>query len=250
MQPVETAKVMRILGLFCSSDIPVCTLDQAFMGRIPDIRNFHGSLLTDGSGLCNANITEELKRTAHSPNSVAFQIRYRGAKGVVVYSPQLPNDHPSLRLRPSMIKCESDDMSLCLVKAAKFTRLRLNREIITLLQSARCTQNNVEFDVSEAVTEIQEHELDLLVKMLYDRVEAERRLSGMLDSSWIAAASVAGVDMCTEPFWARLLRVVYKRAVRSLRSKTHLPVEKACMLMGVPDPEGVLGEDEISIRSV
>jgi hypothetical protein len=141
-------------------------------------------------------------------------------------------------------------MSLCLVKAAKFTRLRLNREIITLLQSARCTQNNAEFDVSEAVTEIQEHELDLLVKMLYDRTEAERRLSGMLDASWIAAASVAGVDICTEPFWARLLRVVYKRAVRSLRSKTHLPVEKACMLMGVPDPEGVLGEDEISIRSV
>ena len=249
-RPDVIAKVMRLLGLFCSSDQPVCSLgDPAFVNRIPDTRNLKGSLLTDGSGLCNAKLTSELKRVAQSPNSIAFQIRYGGAKGVVVHSPKLSDDRPMLLLRPSMIKCESDDVSLCLIKAAKFTRLRLNREIITLLESYRWIQGVVGFDVSETLNEIQEYELDQLVRMLSEPIEAQRRLSTVLDASVLAVAT-STVDICTEPFWARLLRVIYKRAVRSLRSKTHLPVEKACMLMGVPDPEGILDKDEISIRYV
>jgi len=246
--PLETAKFMSRLGLFCTSDSLLYHLIPRCEEEIPDVYNFKHCLLTDGSGFCNETLTDDLRRISNSPHSVAFQIRYRGMKGVVLFSPALPIGEPLLQYRPSMLKCQSDDFSFCLVKAAKFTPLRLNREVITLLLSLRNTQGLVEWDISSVVTDMQEHELDLLAQMLTDPSEAARRLSNYMDSNWVASVVSAGVDLCTEPFWISLLRVVYKRAVRSLRSKTHLPVQYGCMLMGVPDPLSLLRANEISIR--
>ncbi len=42
--------------------------------------------------------------------------------------------------------------------------------------------------------------------------------------------------------------LVYRLAVSELRFKTRIPVENACLLMGVADPIGVLRDDEIFVQ--
>ena len=246
--PRWTAKLMSGLSLFCTSDTPVCNLQKHCIQEIPDIFDRKGILLTDGAGLCNSALLSTLQEVSKSPNSIAFIIRYGGMKGVISHSLQLSNEKPLLQFRPSMLKFQSSDTTLCLVKAAKFTPLRLNREVITLLDCFRGAAGFFDWDFSSAVCGMQEREIEQLVNMLSDPVEAARRLSGYLDQTWIESVASAGINICSEPFWQRLLRVASKRAVRSLRSKTHIPVERGCLLMGIPDPICALAQEEISIR--
>ncbi|PWA37294.1 RNA-dependent RNA polymerase, eukaryotic-type [Artemisia annua] len=78
-------------------------------------------------------VAEKLQLTENQP--CAYQIRYAGCKGVVVWWPDKKGDNIKLSLRPSMNKFESEHTIL---EICSWTRLQprfLNRQIITLLSA-------------------------------------------------------------------------------------------------------------------
>ncbi len=58
----------------------------------------------------------------------------------------------------------------------------------------------------------------------------------------------AGVGLTHDFFFRRLLRLKYEQEVRHLRTKTHVSVPLGALLMGVPDPLGVLEEGQVFVQ--
>lgn len=280
--PHEVSKYMSRLGLFCTADIPICNLSSNSYCEIPDTYTNTASavLLTDGSGFIHKDVAVEIINKiptlqTYAVQPIAFQIRLAGLKGVLVVDnkmqEQYENKHIVYRtqsnhimFRKSMKKCESNHDTLCVIKAASYLPVRLNRDVLNILDSLhrfhaktaldftnQHVQATFEWNISEAVIEIQEKELSMLSAMLCDKAVAAYRLGAYLDRSCMADISDSGIHLCTEPFFTKLLRVAYKRAAKSLRAKCHMLVEQGCLLMGVPDPTGsALRTDEVSIKFI
>ena len=53
------------------------------------------------------------------------------------------------------------------------------------------------------------------------------------------------VEFLKEPFWLELIKLDYCLKIKYLAEKSKIPLDKACMLMGVPDPLSILNENEV-----
>jgi hypothetical protein len=140
------------------------------------------------------------------------------------------------------MKCSSNQEMLCLVKMATYQPLRLNREIINLLDSFACGT------IREAICALNTSALDEIAKILINRTRAEMALRRHFDPKHIDELARAGVDILSEPFWKSVLLELYNFETRLLRSKSHIPVPKGCHLMGAPDHLGLLKHNEVFLR--
>jgi hypothetical protein len=53
------------------------------------------------------------------------------------------------------------------------------------------------------------------------------------------------VNILVEPFFLKLLQRIYAFRTKALQKKTHIPIDKGCLLVGIPDPLEVLQEDQV-----
>ncbi|GIY00778.1 RNA-dependent RNA polymerase [Caerostris extrusa] len=130
---------------FSTSDEAVqIELDDKDVVNIPDINNYK-YVFSDGVGMLSKELSDEIREalnkrltnrideTGPNYNPSAFQIRFKGCKGMVAENPQLGSR--KLAIRPSMEKFPCDTSNLLeIVKISAPRGLFLNRPLISILE--------------------------------------------------------------------------------------------------------------------
>lgn len=253
---LSICKYVSGLGLFCTADYPLVDLSKSENSSIehpvllPDTYTMDGSKLTDGAAMISREYMQELavSRPDLFPNTdcSAIQIRYRGDKGVASVSPHVKGR--TIQFRESNYKFYSLHKVLCFVKGADYNKLNVNRDVLNLLSCLG--EEGVaggDWNPLSSLLRMQENELSRLANSLINHADANRVLHVHLygQSALLDKYSDINVDFTIEPFFRLCVLQVYEHAVRTLRTKTHIPVNLGALLMGIPDPYDILKEGEI-----
>ena len=253
---LSVCKYLSGLGLFCTADHPIVDLsliensDIEHPLLLPDTYTKDGCKLTDGAAVISMEFMKELIVSWPNlfPNSdcTAFQVRYRGYKGVISVSPDVYGR--IIKFRESNVKFKSPHSFLCIVKTADYNKLNVNRDVLNLLSCLGAEGvAGGDWNPLPSLIKMQENELSRLANSLINHADAKRilkvHLNGM--SNLLDKYSDINVDFTIEPFFRLCVLQVYEHAVRHLRTKTHIPIHLGALLMGIPDPYNVLGEGEI-----
>eukprot|EP00392_Amoebophrya_sp_AT5.2_P009515 g9543.t1 len=254
------------------------------VGSIPDVER-NGYCFTDGSGqitcACAARVARSLKLLGPDKDSEtedfgfvpsAFQVRFGGAKGVLVQNPFLRDqnsqnendelgtrtcsttagDAKSVHLRPSQVKfeCHHRYSELEVLSYSKPVDCHLNQQIVLLMLACGVPE--------EAFLELVEEALEEKARALLNPPASAAYLKrlgfGFLGvhintaSSSTSDSKNASFDPLGEPFFSRLLQNHYRAEARNIRKRTAVRVEKGRTLLGVPDDHDVLAENEVFVQ--
>ena len=141
----------------------------------------------------------------------AYQIRFRGIKGVALIADKDDTEMSGVDFlyRDSMDKFENGDSSFCVVGKAKFIKLYLNREVITLLTSihrSSIAEMDTNWPVESAIIDMHERAICDAAKVFEDALTARVALSEYLPKSMLKQVVDGGFDLLTEKFWFSLLQ--------------------------------------------
>ena len=142
-----TPKFLSRLALFCTADTPTTIIAESTVLRIEEINvtvsssKVFGTALTDGMGCIAFSLAQKIARDFLKIGFVpsALQVRYRGAKGVLLVLPDSRLRGMQIFVRPSMEKFRMGavgDNSLCVVDYARYRPMFMNRQVVTLLTSS------------------------------------------------------------------------------------------------------------------
>ncbi|CAH1442301.1 unnamed protein product [Lactuca virosa] len=211
--------------------------------ELEDIKR-NGYTFSDGVGKISPElaleVAEKLQLKDNQP--CAYQIRYAGCKGVVVWWPDKKGDNIKLSLRPSMNKFESDHTVL---EICSWTRLQpgfLNRQIITLLSAL-----NVEDDIFWNMQMKMVKKLNLMLTdtdVAFDVLTASCAESGNTASIMLGA----GFKPQSEPHLRGMLSSIRVAQLEDLREKSRIFVQDGRWLMGCLDELGVLEQGQCFIQ--
>lgn len=246
----DVAKYISRLGLFCTadSDTHVMLSKKNYLME-DDIYTKDGKILTDGAGRISTRLLREIfKDSGHHPSCI--QIRALGCKGILVEDPDLETTHPGIDVvfRRSMCKFDTEShTSLCVVKTAEFNPVTLNREVINLLCAIRDKGEVKKWSPHSTMVALQDEELNRLGQMLVDPMCAIDSLSEHFPRKILWNMLQSELNILSEPHFMSLLHLQYYHASKALRRKSHIPILHGALIMGAPDPTGLLRDGEISI---
>ncbi|CAD7926202.1 unnamed protein product, partial [Amoebophrya sp. A120] len=243
------AKYASRLALAFSSSRPTVRVSRSALATLPDVER-NGFCFTDGSGQITLSFARLLAEKLQLPSFLqqhppsAYQIRFGGAKGVLVVNPSLPDGgcHPQIYLRPSQVKFESEYSMMEVLSYAKPTDCYLNQQIVLLLCSCRVPE--------QAFLRVVERGLEEKARTLLEPLASAaylRRVGFNIPASAVSDAQ-GGFDPLVEPFFSRLLQNHYRAEARKIRKRTAVRVAKGRTLLGIPDDFGVLRENEVFVR--
>ena len=155
---------------------------------------------------------EEIRESLAIENEPsAYQVRFRGVKGVLVAAEEEDEEmqNADIVFRDSMDKFENDDEHLCVVGAAKYIKLYLNREVITLLTSINqlpAGNTDSHWLIEHAITEMHEKAICDAAMVFEDAAMANLALMEYLPKSLLKQVVDGGFDLLTEQFWFSLLQ--------------------------------------------
>ncbi|OQR79267.1 putative RNA-dependent RNA polymerase SHL2-like [Tropilaelaps mercedesae] len=178
----------------------------------------------------------------------AFQIRYRGAKGMVAFDPKLMGRR--LILRKSMVKftCENSD-ALEVIKVSEERNVTLNRQIITILE-----QLGVHPDVFLHYQE--RNIIDFTDALLMESAAAALLCSYVKggETGWLKLNFREFQDnhmsIIRDPYFRSVLLTLYDSVIGNLRSKSRIaiPWNLGRNLLGVLDETGKLEYGEVYVQ--
>lgn len=214
-------------------------------------------VFTDGVGTMSKDLARAIweklreakkKRGKLSDFPHAYQVRYRGSKGMLSIDHTLNGVH-SIGLRPSMTKFEADNGSgeheIEIARAFdRPTPYYLNRPLIMLLEYL-----GIPYDVFR----------DFQEKAVSDTKSATETLSGaarLLETHGLGASfrlpstmqnlAKLGLDtIYDDPFYTQLLKVGVYHILRDLKHHARIPIPGAWTLVGVADVHRHLREGEV-----
>ena len=250
-------KYLTRLGLFCTSDYPACEIGESETLMLPDLFAANGDILTDGNGKIRKSLAKKvledipLKNNPTIIDTTAIQIRLAGLKGVLTVvddetDPDFKQGNPKCNIlfRKSMKKIEWTDSTLCVVKVGKYNKLFLNTQVLTLLTSLKDSS-------------VQQWDPKMKLKAIFNQtLEYNAELFTNLEIANFALTSQylnyphktsQYFDILTEPYFISLLRCIYTYNIKNLIKRFHIPMKNGCLLMGIPDPIGVLEDGEVFI---
>jgi RNA-dependent RNA polymerase len=250
LENFPVSKYLSRLSLFATADIPTINVPPEKCREIPDIWDPNELLLTDGCGLIGRELAQEVFReylrsketeiSEYERVPAAFQFRMGGLKGVLLVDHSGPGDQ--LLYRPSMLKIENPDRTLCIVGISRFIPLKLNREVITLLNSlSRFSEWSDSY-----ISVLHDQELSRHAEIFVTPTIAVETLMKYFGD--VQKIAETGLNILTDPFWWSLARAIYQKKIHLLRSKTHIPVSEAALLMGACDPTGTLKDGEVFVK--
>eukprot|EP00803_Ostreobium_quekettii_P004897 evm.model.scf_108.3 EVM.evm.TU.scf_108.3 scf_108:8471-14081(-) len=233
------------LGLaFSTSEKAVSVADHLFdSSGEPDVTT--GSYnFTDGIGRLSMALADKISDVllmGHTPS--AYQIRFGGAKGVVVIDEALHLDHPGkeLVLRKSMIKYPSQHKDIEVLGASRPIRLTLNQQI-TMLLSNIGIKDNIFLDLLKT-------HLASLSEMFVDEKLARRRMANVAS---VNSRMLEEADICitSEPYMRSLLTAVYRCQLKTLLERSRVPIDdsNARVLIGVVDDTKTLRYGQVFVQ--
>nr|XP_043610442.1 RNA-dependent RNA polymerase 6-like [Erigeron canadensis] len=211
--------------------------------KLPDVER-NGYVFSDGIGKISPElaleVAEKLQLKDNQP--CAYQIRYAGCKGVIVWWPDKKGDSIKLSLRPSMNKFESNHTVL---EICSWTRLQpgfLNRQIITLL-SALKVRDDIFWDM-QMIMVCRLNQMLEDTAVAYDVITSSCAESGNTASIMLGA----GFKPETEPHLRGMLSSIRLAQLEDLREKSRIFVHDGRWLMGCFDELGVLEQGQCFIQ--
>lgn len=227
---------------------------------LPDIEALNHYIGTsyvhsDGVGLIKKEVLKDLMlrypfRSKNQGDVSAIQIRYGGAKGVLVgWDFNKLNDQRlcgfDVCLRPSMVKFKAPYDQIEIVNIASHIPYYLNRNVILLL-SHHGISNNIFLDMQAEM-------LTKLNRMLVDAEFAATFLPTLSGpGNWLVSTLCnmleAGLEPHKDPFLFSCLHAIRAHHLMNLRKKARIHVEKGAVLIGGIDETGLLREGEVFIQ--
>ncbi|KAK6955968.1 hypothetical protein Daesc_003615 [Daldinia eschscholtzii] len=213
-----------------------------------DVKSKDGErVFSDGVGTLSRPLMEAIHASLpqNRDTTTCFQIRWAGAKGMLSLDDTLKG--MVMRIRPSMIKFESEDsqyLEICDM-GNKPIPLVLNRQMIKILEDMGVA--------NEWFLQVQSRELErlrMITAQIHNTVTFLKRqkVAEQINfSKFIRRLHKLGIDYKKDKFLCSVVETVILREVRLLKHKARIPVEKGVTLFGVMDEFGFLEEDEIYV---
>lgn len=175
----------------------------------------------------------------------AFQIRFRGSKGMLALDSTLEGSE--IRLRPSMTKFHSQDKAILEIcdMASKPIPLVLNRQMIKILEDMGV--------YSGWFLDMQDIELQRLREVTADPFSVADFLrhkkvgKGIRVHRLIRQAANMNIDWRKDSFLCSVVEAMVLRDLRLLKHKARIPIAKGITLFGVMDETGYLQENEVYV---
>lgn len=175
----------------------------------------------------------------------AFQIRFRGCKGMLALDSTLKG--AQIRLRPSMTKFDSRDKPILEIcdMASKPIPLVLNRQMIKILEDMGVDSRwfldmqNMELTRLRAVTADPYSVADFLRhKKVGEGIRVHRLFR---------QAANMNIDWRKDSFLPSVVEAMVLRDLRLLKHKARIPISEGVTLFGVMDETGFLKENEVYV---
>ncbi|TVY82362.1 RNA-dependent RNA polymerase [Lachnellula suecica] len=240
------AKCAARIGQAFSDTRTAVTIDHArSVYALPDVEN-EGRVFSDGVGTISMSMAKRIcERLSKQilPKPTCFQIRYRGAKGMISVDSRLPGE--VLVLRPSMIKfsgSNSSDIEIC-EAAYRPLPMYLNRQFIKILEDMGVDDN--------FFLDLQAREVERLRNITDNPLNASvflkrQSVGDSIHFPWlITALAMRNLDFRADGFLRDTVELTLLAELRKLKHKTRIPVEKGYHLHGLMDETGYLREGEI-----
>lgn len=214
--------------------------------EVPDVER-NGRVFSDGVGTLSWSVVHDIWNVLPQKKAAptAFQIRFRGSKGMLALDSGLSGS--CVCIRPSMKKFDSDDvpnLEICDM-AAKPIPLVLNRQMIKIMEDMGSNPNwfftmqGVELARLRAITsDVYSVANFLKHKNVGEAIRLHNlfKQSGHLD-----------VDYRKDGFLRSVVESMVLRELRLLKHKARIPVRKGVTLFGILDETGFLKEDEVYV---
>ncbi|GBM18680.1 RNA-dependent RNA polymerase 1 [Araneus ventricosus] len=230
------------------------SLDAGSEDPLEEIKTSNGRyIFSDGIGMISVDLANEVRAVLKKNRGVdenealfyqpsAFQIRYKGCKGMVAEYPKLQGR--AIGIRPSMnkFKCKTSDQ-LEIVKTSAPRKLFLNKHLITILEQMGIPK--------ETFLDLQS---DMMLNLL-DSLMIEDRAASLLTQTLqmdfpFEDLHKAGFSLTNEPFFRSLLLSVFKSYSAKLQSSMRIaiPEKYGRNMLGVLDETGSLKYGEVFVQ--
>ncbi|WVR09517.1 hypothetical protein IAU60_006585 [Kwoniella sp. DSM 27419] len=204
----------------------------------------NGRIFTDGVAMAGGDVLKQAalalgEKQGLNATPSAIQFRLGGAKGVLADWPQFCQPH-EVRLRPSLIKFESELCDLNVVRIAKYQVAFLNRQFINIM-SANGVPSSI---IKQIFTEAVHH-----IKGLRGRVEAnamtkeDYSLIGLCSDFPLSHLIKAGFNK--NPLILDIAEIIECRALQDLKWRARVKLPDGVFLIGIADETGTLKEGEV-----
>lgn len=242
------AKLLARLGQAFSTTKPVMSVNKIV--DIPDIAAVTDAgkkyLFSDGIGKIGHDLLLVCHQQIDDDNEqpIAFQFRMGGAKGMLAYWPDISPDE--VHVRPSQVKFKSEHTTLEVCRGSTFKTSFLNRQVITVLNTALGIPNHV-------FTKIQEEEVEKLSQIDTSRDAALRFIINDIDvkagaREMLRQALESGFLEHGDIVITNIMRLLKAWRLREIKAKARVPIARGAFLFGVLDESGVLDENEIFVQ--
>lgn len=222
-------------------------LNPNMIKRIDDLEK-NNYCFTDGIGKISLDLAFECAKVFKMEYASAFQIRIGGVKGILAVDPEI-REKESIHVRPSMIKFESTDTELGIIRCSSFSQGYLNRQIIVLLSSLG-VPNSIFIDM--ALDELKKYDdiiesPELLNSDCYNKGDLLRKCYFFMPSlSYFCSSKLLEVKQ--DPFMSSLALNIAISKILDVKNKGKIYDHKSAVLIGVIDETNSLEEGEVFIQ--
>ena len=207
---------------------------------IDDIKNEKGDIYNDGCGMISVNLMKEICDKMNNGNfASAIQIRYKGAKGVLIVNPNI--EEKKIILTKSMIKfkCKNTE-DLEVIRFSKYSSGYLNLQIIILLLLNGISKGKIFNIAKKEVSNYRNYKIakdNLPIK----NIEFEKVLNNIKKNNIILEK---------EKFYmSKIARSTYiYNRLSNISKKYRFHMKNCCFLIGVCDFANILQENEIFVQ--
>ncbi|CAD8089201.1 unnamed protein product [Paramecium primaurelia] len=247
----QVAKNAARLGQNFSSSKSIKFQQLIVRTEIPDKVGENGKLFTDGIGKISRNLINIIRGQMNNQQISAIQIRYHGAKGVLLLNDDLPDN--TIELRKSMIKfnpsLSNDGNYTNMISLLDYNKYRggyLNRQIIILLVTLGIQENvfmQLQYEYLEKIKNLSAIDSSIYKHFLVDYNGELQGLPSIIDS--IRLMINANQNENNNTFIKKVLDRLRRRGLMQLRTKSNILMDKAARVLGVVDDYDILTEGEV-----
>ena len=241
----SVAKYICRLGMYGTTTTFIFNLSIDSIIYSNDSRAENGDLLTDGAGLISLSKAKEIaEKLELDETPSAFQIRYSGFKGVIscTHDNDLQLEGKNFLMRKSMRKFQNEDKKFCITSYSKYHKAYLNKEIINLLSSFE------EYSIKDILIRYMDKELEELVNMFESEETALQNLQRFLPLNNLSFILDSEFSFTKNAHWFEVLKGIYRLRSMELKNKMNITIEEGAFLVGIPDPYGVLKDNEVFVQ--
>ena len=207
---------------------------------IDDLKTKKGDLYNDGCGMISYDLMKEICDNMNKGEfASAMQIRYKGAKGVLVVNPKI--EGKKILLTKSMVKfkCENTE-DLEVIRFSRYSPGYLNLQIIILLLLNGISKGRIFKIAKKEVGNYRNFKM-VKEKLPIKNIEFENVLNNIKKNNIILQQQ--------KDYMSKIARstFIYNR-LSNISKKYRFHMKNCCFLIGVCDFDNILGENEIFVQ--